>query len=87
MPLLISWYSGICRYFSKAASQCGLGQGRNGAKQRLPFGDRQAAVGQARGAAHDHHAEDQEGSEIEPEPDRGERCALTGVEEMHGRGQ
>ncbi len=45
----------------------GFVERRDGAQQRLPFGDREAAVGEAHGPADDDHAEHQRGDQQQPD--------------------
>ncbi len=64
----------------------GLVERRDGAQQRLPFGDRQPAVGEAHGTADDDHAEDQRGDEpaakfVRQRRRHGSACAASCVAE------
>jgi hypothetical protein len=58
----------------------GLGQRRYGAKQRLPLGDGETTVGEARSPADDDHAEDEGGDAQKPRPHIAKRGRLPGIE-------
>ena len=70
--------------FAEGRQPVGFGERRNGAEKRLPFGDRQAGIGEARGAANDHHRENEKGREPEPGADPWMRLLLAVKSSVHG---
>ena len=66
MPWLRIWYSGICWYLANSSCHSAVVERRDDAVDRLPLGDRQAGMGEPRGAADDDHRDDQQRDDIEP---------------------
>ncbi len=58
---------------------CLLGQRRQGASHRLPLDDRQSGFGEARGAADQHHGDDQGRDGHEPDPHGTQMTRLNGA--------
>src|SRR5204862_6935159 len=64
-----------------------VGEGREGAEDRLPFGDRQPRVRQARHAADDDHGEHQCATNEEPRRDSARVAILRLRDDARRRGQ
>ena len=72
IPLFTCRYSGVCRYLSNATCQSASESGGSVADDRLPLGDRQARVREARDAADDDDREHERAAGEQPCGD----CAL-----------
>src|SRR5260221_3322181 len=70
--------------FSEGLQPVGFGERWDGAEKRLPFSDRQAGMGEARGTANDHHSENEKGREPEPGADQGTRLQPAVKISIHG---
>jgi hypothetical protein len=64
--------------FRELRRPIGLGQGRNGPGDRLPFGNRQAGIRQPRQTADDDHRRDQHKDDRQPDPDPAPRAFISG---------
>ncbi|PRD40137.1 UNVERIFIED_CONTAM: thiE [Trichonephila clavipes] len=71
--------------FGEFLGPVGITQRRDGAVDRLPFGDRQAGIGQPGQPADDDHRRDQQENQHEPKPDCATRATMAAVDQTRLR--